>query len=54
MLQDLLEKHSHQRNYSGWSGAEAYHLPDLAAFLKIAPVHGPSDLAREKEVLEWL
>ena len=29
-------------------------MPGLAAYLKIAPAGGPSDLAREKEVLEWL
>jgi aminoglycoside phosphotransferase len=36
------------------SSAEVHYLPDLDAYLKIAPSDGLSNLAREKEVLEWL
>lgn len=54
MLEDLLERHEHKQVFTGWSGAEAYYLPGLAAYLKIAPVESPSNLAREKEVLQWL
>jgi aminoglycoside phosphotransferase len=53
-LKELLEKHVHRQIFTGWSGAEAYYLPGLAAYLKIAPLESPSDLSREKEVLEWL
>jgi aminoglycoside phosphotransferase len=53
-LRDLLRKHTHKQVFTGWSGAEAYYLPGLAAYLKIAPTESPSNLAREKEVLEWL
>lgn len=53
-LQGLLSKQNHAQIFTGWSGAEAYYLPDLAAYLKIAPAGGPSDLVHEKAVLEWL
>jgi len=53
-LKDLLDRYSHQRIFTGWSGAEAYYLPGLSAYLKIAPAESLSNLAREKEVLEWL
>jgi len=53
-LTSLLSRHGHRQIFTGWSGAEAYYLPDLAAYLKITPVGGPSDLEHEKAVLEWL
>jgi len=53
-LNSLLSRHGHRQIFTGWSGAECYYLPDLAAYLKIAPAGGPSDLEREKAVLEWL
>lgn len=54
ILKDLLGRYSHQRIFTGWSGAEAYYLPGLSAYLKIAPAESLSNLAREKEVLQWL
>lgn len=53
-LNSLLSLHESRRIFTGWSGAEAWYLPGLSAYFKIAPVDGPSDLAREKQVLEWL
>jgi aminoglycoside phosphotransferase len=50
----LLSKHPHTPILTGWSGAECYYLHGLAAYLKISPSDGPSNLAHEKEVLEWL
>jgi aminoglycoside phosphotransferase len=50
----LLERHTYRQVFTGWSGAAAYYLPGLSAYLKIAPVESLSNLAREKEVLEWL
>ena len=54
MLRNLLTKHSFRQVFTGWSGAEVYYLPDLAAYLKIAPAESLSDLKRETEVLRWL
>jgi aminoglycoside phosphotransferase len=53
-LQDLLSKQNRTQIFTGWSGAECYYLPGLAAYLKVAPAGGPSDPEREKAVLEWL
>jgi aminoglycoside phosphotransferase len=53
-MNTLLSRHAHRQIFTGWSGAEAWYLPDLAAYLKIAPAGGPSDLEHEKAVLEWL
>jgi aminoglycoside phosphotransferase len=54
MLRDLLTKYTSRQIFTGWSGAEVYHFPDLAAYLKIAPAESLSNLKREAEVLEWL
>jgi aminoglycoside phosphotransferase len=54
MLRDLLSKYSFKQVFTGWSGAEVYHFPDLAAYLKIAPAESLSNLKREAEVLGWL
>lgn len=53
-IRSLLSEYTHTQIFSGWSGAEAYYIPGLAAYLKIARVESPSNLQREKEVLEWL
>jgi aminoglycoside phosphotransferase len=53
-LNSLLSRHASRQIFTGWSGAECYYLPGLAAYLKIAPAGGPSDLEQEKAVLEWL
>jgi aminoglycoside phosphotransferase len=53
-INSLLSSYGHRQIFTGWSGAECYYLPDLAAYLKIAPSGGPSDLEQEKAVLEWL
>lgn len=53
-LNSLLSRYAHRPIFTGWSGAEAWYLPGLSAYLKIAPADGPSNLAREKQVLEWL
>ena len=53
-LDSLLSRHESRQIFTGWSGAECYYLPDLSAYLKIAPAGGPSDLEQEKAVLEWL
>lgn len=53
-LNSLLSTHAHRRVFTGWSGAEAWCLPELAAYLKIAPINSLSNLAYEREVLEWL
>lgn len=54
MLSDLLKQQKHKQIFTGWSGAQVYYLPEMAAYLKIAPVGSLSDLMREKEVLEWI
>ncbi len=54
MLSDLLKQQKHKQIFTGWSGAETYYLPEMAAYLKIAPMGSLSDLRREKEVLEWI
>jgi aminoglycoside phosphotransferase len=54
-LQDiLLSTYEHRSVLTGMSSADVYYLPDLDAYLKIAPSDGLSNLSREKEVLEWL
>lgn len=54
MLRNLLSKHSFRQIFTGWSGAEVYYFPHLAAYLKIAPTESLTDLKREIEVLKWL
>jgi aminoglycoside phosphotransferase len=53
-LTSLLSRHDHRQIFTGWSGAECYYLPELSAYLKIAPASGPSNLEHEKVVLKWL
>lgn len=53
-LTKLLSRHAHTQIFTGWSGAETYYIPGLAAYLKIAPTDSLSNLRREKEVLDWL
>lgn len=53
-LSSLLSRYESRRTLTGWSGAECYYLPALAAYLKIAPINSLSNLAYEGDVLEWL
>lgn len=53
-LMTLLDRCQSVRVTSGMSGADVYFLPELSAYLKIAPHNSFSDLRNEKNVLEWL
>jgi aminoglycoside phosphotransferase len=53
-LHVLLETSAYDDHTGGFSGANVYHLPALAAYLKVARLGAASDLRLEKKVLDWL
>lgn len=53
-LISLLERHAAEKITLGMSGSDVYFLPDLNAYLKIAPRNTFTDLQNEKNALEWL